>query len=345
MKTFSSDTVTAGGASQTFTLDVTNSGVSDADNVNLTDTVDPRLVVDSIARATTPALRRASRSPARSAHLAAGATKSITVTYHVATATDSATRRREHGDASLRRGRRRRRAATRSRSSRTSSSERREDVRLAHGHGRRRGQDVHDRRPQRGVSDADNVSLTDTVDPRLVVDSIAAGDYTCGAREPVDLLHARRISRRARRSRSRSRTTSTRRPRPTRRWATRRTRRRTRTRDAEQRLGRDRRGRRPGRDEDVRRRRGRRRHDRPHVHGRRAEHRRVGGRQRAVTDTVDSRLIVTGVDGGDLRLRRDRAQTIACSLAHLAAGATKSITVTYRVAASTAADRERLEHG
>ena len=54
-KTFNSDTVTAGGASQTFTVDVTNAGVSDADNVTLTDTVDGRLVVDSIDAVTSPA--------------------------------------------------------------------------------------------------------------------------------------------------------------------------------------------------------------------------------------------------------------------------------------------------
>ena len=40
-KTFSSLTATAGGAPQTFTIDVHNSGVSDADNVKLTDTVEP----------------------------------------------------------------------------------------------------------------------------------------------------------------------------------------------------------------------------------------------------------------------------------------------------------------
>ena len=40
VKAFQSDTVTAGGASQTFTITVTNDGVSNADNVTLTDSVD-----------------------------------------------------------------------------------------------------------------------------------------------------------------------------------------------------------------------------------------------------------------------------------------------------------------
>src|SRR6185436_8735940 len=48
-KTFNSDTVTAGGASQTFTISISNAGVSDADNVLLTDTVPGRLIVDSIS--------------------------------------------------------------------------------------------------------------------------------------------------------------------------------------------------------------------------------------------------------------------------------------------------------
>src|SRR5207249_1911140 len=47
-KTFNSDSVTAGGASQTFTVDVANNGVSDADHVHLDDTVDNRLIVDSV---------------------------------------------------------------------------------------------------------------------------------------------------------------------------------------------------------------------------------------------------------------------------------------------------------
>ena len=40
-KSFDSATVTAGGAPKTFTISVTNSGKSDADNVQVTDTVDP----------------------------------------------------------------------------------------------------------------------------------------------------------------------------------------------------------------------------------------------------------------------------------------------------------------
>ena len=46
-KNFNSATVTAGGASKTFTVSVTNSGFSDADNLSLTDTVDSRLIVEA----------------------------------------------------------------------------------------------------------------------------------------------------------------------------------------------------------------------------------------------------------------------------------------------------------
>ena len=49
-KTFDSATVTAGGAGQSFQIDVTNNGLSDADNVSLTDSVDARLIVDSVTR-------------------------------------------------------------------------------------------------------------------------------------------------------------------------------------------------------------------------------------------------------------------------------------------------------
>ena len=49
VKTFNSPTVIAGGPSKTFTLAATNSGVSDADNVVLTDSVDHRLHVDAIS--------------------------------------------------------------------------------------------------------------------------------------------------------------------------------------------------------------------------------------------------------------------------------------------------------
>ena len=48
-KTFTDSAVDAGTGSHTFTIDVTNSGVSDADNLTLTDTVDGRLIVDSVS--------------------------------------------------------------------------------------------------------------------------------------------------------------------------------------------------------------------------------------------------------------------------------------------------------
>ena len=40
--------MTAGGVAKTFTIAVTNSGLSDADHVSLSDSVDARLAVDSI---------------------------------------------------------------------------------------------------------------------------------------------------------------------------------------------------------------------------------------------------------------------------------------------------------
>ena len=86
-------TVTAGGASQTFTVDVKNTGVSEADHLSLSDTVPGSLIVDSVAASgvTCPDGDSNPQTITCSAlHLAAGATASITVTYHVASTTDSA---------------------------------------------------------------------------------------------------------------------------------------------------------------------------------------------------------------------------------------------------------------
>ena len=88
-KEFNSPTVTAGGASQAFTLSITNSGLSDADNVTLTDAVDPRLVVESIAAGDFSCGAPSQSIGCTLAHLGAGQTRSITVTYHVLSTTDS----------------------------------------------------------------------------------------------------------------------------------------------------------------------------------------------------------------------------------------------------------------
>src|SRR5439155_249728 len=92
-KTFSTTTVTAGGAARTFTVDLKNNGVSDADNVALTDTVDGRLIVDSVDvgdYSCPDGDTNAQTITCSLGHLGAGATKSITVHYHVASTTDSA---------------------------------------------------------------------------------------------------------------------------------------------------------------------------------------------------------------------------------------------------------------
>ena len=136
-------------------------------------------------------------------------TKSITVTYHVDTTTNSAAGVEQHGVRARRTRTARPRAATRSTSSRTCSlaSTKTFDSTTVTAGGATQTFTIDV--TNNGVSDADNVSLTDSVDSRLIVDSIDAGDYTCARAEPVDLAARSRISRRARRSRSRSRTTST----------------------------------------------------------------------------------------------------------------------------------------
>ena len=160
VKTFGSDTVTAGGASQTFTVDVTNSGVSDADNVESERHGRPAAARRLDPPATSRALPPSQSISCSLAHLAAGATKSITVTYHVGATTNSdpgvanTARRVSDEDTATR-------ASTRSRSSRTCSCRsRRRSTSTRYGGGAAKTftVDVHNS----GVSDADNVSLTDT---------------------------------------------------------------------------------------------------------------------------------------------------------------------------------------
>ena len=95
VKTFQSDTVTAGGSTQTFTIAVSNTGFSDADNLHVTDGVDPRLIVTNIADGGLNCTASTTGSPATvdcsAAHLISGATKTITVTYKVDTTTEAAT--------------------------------------------------------------------------------------------------------------------------------------------------------------------------------------------------------------------------------------------------------------
>ena len=56
-KTFDSATATAGGASQTFTITVKNTGVSQADHVNVSDSVDTRLAASAVTTARSAAPR------------------------------------------------------------------------------------------------------------------------------------------------------------------------------------------------------------------------------------------------------------------------------------------------
>ncbi len=91
-KAFSTATVTSGGASGTFTITVTNDGVSDADNLVLTDLVDARLTVDSVAGGVFDCSFGSGQSiDCRMPHLGPGASASVTVTYHVAASVTTAT--------------------------------------------------------------------------------------------------------------------------------------------------------------------------------------------------------------------------------------------------------------
>jgi uncharacterized repeat protein (TIGR01451 family) len=91
-KAFSSATITSGGASGTFTITVTNGGVSEADNLVLTDFVDLRLTVDSLVQGAFDCSFGSGQSiDCRMPHLGAGASASVIVTYHVAASVTTAT--------------------------------------------------------------------------------------------------------------------------------------------------------------------------------------------------------------------------------------------------------------
>ena len=179
-KTFNSASATAGGAGETFTVSVHNAGVSDADNVHLTDTVDSRLIVDSID----PSAYNCSATVGQSVdcsllHLAAGGTQSITVHYHVATTTDSASNVSNQATAE---------SDENGPTSGTDTVDIVENVDLSvtkafdsasvTAGGSNETFTVHV--TNNGVSNADNLHLTDLVDNRLIVAS-TAGDFACGA--------------------------------------------------------------------------------------------------------------------------------------------------------------------
>ena len=62
VKTFTADPVTAGSTGNTFTIQVTNTGSSTADNINITDTVDPALTVTNMSSASIRRLLRKQRA-------------------------------------------------------------------------------------------------------------------------------------------------------------------------------------------------------------------------------------------------------------------------------------------
>src|SRR5207253_1280478 len=85
-KTFTDNSVDAGTSGHTFTISVKNNGPSDAVGVNLTDPVDGRLHVTGVSEsgATQPCAASALQTVDCTFDLANGATKTITVTYSVA---------------------------------------------------------------------------------------------------------------------------------------------------------------------------------------------------------------------------------------------------------------------
>ena len=179
-KEFDSSTVTAGGDSKTFTITVSNGGVSDADTVNVLDTVPADLVVDSVDSTdfdcTASALQQVDCTRA---HLGAGDDATITVTYHVDATTDAGPVTND-ADAS---------SDEDTADTASDSVDIVEDVQLSVDKAFQGSPAIAGGADKTftiavtndGVSDADNVVVDDTVDTRLIVQSVAGGDFTCDA--------------------------------------------------------------------------------------------------------------------------------------------------------------------
>ena len=187
-KTFDSNTVTAGGSDETFTIEVTNSGVSDADNLHVTDSVDSRLIVDSTAGR----LRLRAEPDARLHPPAPRGGRDGDADGHLPRRHDDRGRPDVPNTAN---------AASDENTAAPSTDTVAivEDVNLVvtkhfaddSVDAGTTGHTFTVTVQNTGVSQADNVSLTDTVDSRLIVTGVSAGDYTCPtATEPVDQLHA-----------------------------------------------------------------------------------------------------------------------------------------------------------
>ena len=84
------ETVTAGSTGNTFTITVTNNGPSNADDVQLTDSVDARLDVTGVSTDTGTCAAPAQLVACDLNDLAPGASAVITVTYSVAADEDPA---------------------------------------------------------------------------------------------------------------------------------------------------------------------------------------------------------------------------------------------------------------
>ena len=82
------ESVTAGSTGNTFTITVTNNGPSNADDVQLTDTVDARLNVTGVSTNTGTCAAPAQLVSCDLNDLAPGASAVITVTYSVAAGRD-----------------------------------------------------------------------------------------------------------------------------------------------------------------------------------------------------------------------------------------------------------------
>ncbi len=188
-KTFSPSSAVAGGGSRTFTVVVTNSGISDAENVRVTDVVDPALVVTGVGM--TPAADCGATAgnsiDCTIARLGPGATATLTVTYLVRSEIDSTTitntafaESDEVSPISAAGN------LTITEQATLSASKTFGAASAIAGTG---GHTFAIRITNTGVSTADNVHVTDPVDPRFTVTSVVAtgsGDCSATAGNDVD---------------------------------------------------------------------------------------------------------------------------------------------------------------
>ena len=190
-KTFNADPVAAGVTGQTFTITVTNSGLSEADNITISDLVDPTLSITSVTSTTADCSASAGQTvDCSKPTLGPGETITVVVTFDVDATVEPAT---VSNTADV--------ASDEATGTATTTLTIEEDVVLDLAKvfspnpvmAGATAQTLTLTVSNAGVSTADNVQVTDLLDPALLVTSVSSapvGDCSASVDQTVDCLIA-----------------------------------------------------------------------------------------------------------------------------------------------------------